>query len=729
MPRVPTYDALQVGANVLPAARVSAPQLPDFAGQQAQQFSQATGNLAASTGRIAADMTQQANQLRIDDALNQAKEAALKLTFDKDEGFSGLAGINALERPDGKPLADEYGGRLQSRLDEIAGTLGNDAQRRAFAQQAGGILANFRGQAIKHEASEYKTYALSVTEGIQATAMRDIAMNWNNPDAINAAVHRVQAQVYRQAQLSGMSAEWQEMQSRKLTSVAHKTALVAALQNNDPAYAGAYLTRYASQMDADDILAVRGTITKEMDSRTGLAAATDAMRKHPIATSDTERAFNILLGTESGNRQFDADGNPLTSSAGAVGIAQVMPETAKAAAKRAGMAWDEDRYQNDPDYNRALGLSEFQYQLQSFGGDLAKAYAAYNAGPGWVKKAEAAAAKAEPGTQEADWLWQLNNDGRSAENRKQTQDYVAKNMRQFNAGQGQAKRPTLAQVEADLQNDPRLAGNPERLKIARVEAERQYKVQTEAIKAAGEESVATALRGLYENGGSFSELPVSIRASIPPDQLTTVMNAAERIAKGDDTTSLWLYNRLTNSPDDLAAMSDDQFYALRISLSEADFKHFSQERAKRTGAAPGANGPGDLNSQAIKSGLDTRLNMMGEDPTPKDKSSEAERVGAMRKFIDGYFIAAQREAGKKFNDAEVEQHLDALFMRNATVRAWFSWLPGMDGTSSVPILSMSAGDIPSAEKDAIKAAFKRAGIDKPNDAQILDLYWQGQIKR
>ena len=45
------------------------------------------------------------------------------------------------------------------------------------------------------------------------------------------------------------------------------------------------------------------------------------------------------------------------------------------------------------------------------------------------------------------------------------------------------------------------------------------------------------------------------------------------------------------------------------------------------------------------------------------------------------------------------------------------------------MLTMKAGDIPSSEKTAIEAAFKRQGIDKPTDAQILDIYWKSQLAR
>lgn len=96
--------------------------------------------------------------------------------------------------------------------------------------------------------------------------------------------------------------------------------------------------------------------------------------------------FSRVLSAESGGRQFAANGQPLTSSAGAVGIAQVMPRTAPEAAQLAGVAWDEQRYRTDPAYNAQIGRAYFEKQLQDFG-DPAKAAAAYNAGPARVQQA------------------------------------------------------------------------------------------------------------------------------------------------------------------------------------------------------------------------------------------------------------------------------------------------------------------------------------------------------
>ena len=97
--------------------------------------------------------------------------------------------------------------------------------------------------------------------------------------------------------------------------------------------------------------------------------------------------FSRMIQQESGGKQFDRSGRPLTSSAGAIGIAQVMPGTAPEAAKLAGLPFDQNRYRNDPEYNLALGKAYYEKQLRDFGGNEQLAAAAYNAGPGAVRSA------------------------------------------------------------------------------------------------------------------------------------------------------------------------------------------------------------------------------------------------------------------------------------------------------------------------------------------------------
>lgn len=102
--------------------------------------------------------------------------------------------------------------------------------------------------------------------------------------------------------------------------------------------------------------------------------------------SNGNGTFAQILNAESGGQQFDANGQPLTSPKGAVGIAQVMPSTAPEAAADAGLAFDPEKYQNDASYNAALGQGYYQKLLGEFG-TPDRAAAAYNAGPGAVSAA------------------------------------------------------------------------------------------------------------------------------------------------------------------------------------------------------------------------------------------------------------------------------------------------------------------------------------------------------
>ncbi len=687
--------------------------MPDIAGQQARQLCSAMENAGGTMSRIALDMQQQADQVRVDDALNQAKEASLKLTYDKDVGYTNIKGQAALQRDSGQLLSDEYAGKLREQVQAIQGSLGNDNQRRAFAAQAGGMVTAFHGQAMAHESQEFKNYSLSTSEGIQSTALRDIGLNWNNPDAVGAAVERIKAETFRQAQLLGKSAEWQEAQARKMASNGHKVALLTALDQNNPEYAESYLNKFAGSMDADDILAVRGHITKEMNVREGVAAAADTFQKYQpqLQVGEADRAFNIALGTESGNRQFGADGKPLTSSAGAVGIAQVMPATAPEAAKLAGLPWDENRYRNDAAYNKALGLAYFQKQLQDFGGDVGKAYAAYNAGPGALRNAITLSERTRNPGGAGDWLSLLP---------KETQNYVAKNMAEFNAGGGKPTPPTQLEMEAQLRADPRLAGNPERMRIARTELNQRYEELTKAQKAQDDQNVSKAMQALEQVGGRWSDVPVAIRSAVPRKEVDNLMKYGQSISKGDDITNNAVYAKLAGDPQALARMSDDEFYKYKTVLSQSDFQHFASERGKARGDLTGANRPGDLNSGAIKQALDERLLMVGVNPNPKATDADATgRVGGIRKFINDEIGKAQANAGRKFSDVETAQFIDRAFATNATFKGFFS-------NTSKPTLAATVEDLDSKTKDSIKQAYKTAGIDNPTNAQLMSAFWRQQ---
>ncbi|MDX8481770.1 lytic transglycosylase domain-containing protein [Mesorhizobium sp. VK24D] len=78
------------------------------------------------------------------------------------------------------------------------------------------------------------------------------------------------------------------------------------------------------------------------------------------------------------------------SSAGARGLLQLMPGTAKQLAKKAGMIFSAARLTTDAGYNATLGSAFLGEQLDRFSGSYVLTFAGYNAGPNraaqWVAK-------------------------------------------------------------------------------------------------------------------------------------------------------------------------------------------------------------------------------------------------------------------------------------------------------------------------------------------------------
>jgi soluble lytic murein transglycosylase len=80
--------------------------------------------------------------------------------------------------------------------------------------------------------------------------------------------------------------------------------------------------------------------------------------------------------------QFDRQ---IVSHAGARGLMQLMPGTAREQAGKLGLSYNPSSL-NDPSYNIMLGSSYFQRMLDYYGGSYPLAVAAYNAGPGNVNR-------------------------------------------------------------------------------------------------------------------------------------------------------------------------------------------------------------------------------------------------------------------------------------------------------------------------------------------------------
>lgn len=91
----------------------------------------------------------------------------------------------------------------------------------------------------------------------------------------------------------------------------------------------------------------------------------------------------LVLGIIRQESAFDVGA---VSSAGARGLMQLMPGTAKGVAKQAGVKFAEKRLTTDTSYNITLGRAYVDDLLSRFGGSYVLMAAAYNAGPNRVRE-------------------------------------------------------------------------------------------------------------------------------------------------------------------------------------------------------------------------------------------------------------------------------------------------------------------------------------------------------
>ena len=85
-------------------------------------------------------------------------------------------------------------------------------------------------------------------------------------------------------------------------------------------------------------------------------------------------------------RQESSFDRSAVSHAGARGMMQLMPGTAREQAGKMGLAYDFGRLTTDPNYNVSLGSAYYARLLNSWGGNHVLAVASYNAGAGNVRK-------------------------------------------------------------------------------------------------------------------------------------------------------------------------------------------------------------------------------------------------------------------------------------------------------------------------------------------------------
>lgn len=359
-------------------------------GQGLMQAGQMVGQVGDQVDRQRQIQQAQDNVAATQDAMNQFRQHVRTIQYgDPDDpqtpGFLTLQGKAAMDGWKGASSA------VDQARQAIIGTLTPDQQkmfdRESGDYQNGALTAMGSHVGQQREAYQNQTYKATLSNLTdQGTA------NLENPAVFAGSLNRGRQTVMQQLGLRGVpldspvaQAELQNYNDQYLTTAVKASVdggkamqgmnLLQANQRNmsAPAYQQAFEQ-------------IQPHVWREQGDMLGRSVSNPGGVQSVPSQADPDATFGAMVHLESGGNQTDTKGNPVTSQKGAVGAAQLMPDTAKEVARTVGLEWDENRFRTDGSYNRALGQAYFQQLYQKYGNNLTLACAAYNAGPGNVDK-------------------------------------------------------------------------------------------------------------------------------------------------------------------------------------------------------------------------------------------------------------------------------------------------------------------------------------------------------
>jgi len=323
MPTVPTVTGRQVESRGVQSGGFNTFQVPQTGALVADAADKYMGAFAEAKQRANVALSQEASL-----KLSQAEEEL------KTQLFS-LKGQNAIGK--GLEFTHQYDEQIQS----LSASLPDDASRQMFMQQAQQQRIQFQGNVGRYERGQVNEFESNQYDATRQLQIQKEADSWNNPqEAVLAKNIRTVATARY-----GASRGWSQEQ------------ILAAIEKDNLA---------ATEMRAKNY-----AVDNPLGWMNGEFSADD--------TGGLDmRAVGIV---ESGGNHLNSDGSIITSSAGAQGRFQLMPETGKELAARRGI-----QYNPSDEEQHTMLASDYAQELSNKYGSELLSGAAYNWGQGNVDK-------------------------------------------------------------------------------------------------------------------------------------------------------------------------------------------------------------------------------------------------------------------------------------------------------------------------------------------------------
>lgn len=705
------------GPRVAPQGQtpyVDSPTVQNQTGEQLQQAGRAIEGVGAQATAVFEDRLREVNQLRIDEAISEAKARANDLTFDEKEGWSFVRGKDALERESGLALSEEYGDRYDKELDDIEGGLSNDAQRAAFAQARIRLGAGFRGEINQHEAKEYETWKTSVLEGVIQDNQRDIALHYDDPERTARSIDAIKGALYEAAKLKGTDrGDHLEGMVRKVVSDSHRLAVAAMLEDGNWTAAQTYLDKNKESLTEDDLFKIDVAIGREEDNAIATEAADEYIQQ--IFSTESASAPEDFVQPVSGAFAAVSDGGKFGNDRGTHkhgGVDLPRPAGTPISATAGGVvtrAEFSDTYGNVVYIKHDNGMETRYAHMQGFANGIKKGTR--------VNRGQILGGVGSTGRSSGPHLHYEVRDAKGNAIDPTKRHTVTRTT---------ASGPGLSDLLLAMRNDPRLRGHPERLAAAEQQVRSVYAAKQADQAVAQESARDAAFTALLQNGGDYSALPASVRASLDGSDLPGVLSfagsvqEARRAPEPESGSNLWALTKADIASGKVSNVSD--LLKMRPYLSDSDYKDLVGDvTAVKKG--DGAKVDSIKNADAAFKYIDAELAAIGIDTSPGDEESAAE-LGKFRAAFYRQYAVAEREKGGNLTGEEARKIGLSLIAETGKTEGGFLGF----GASKVRGYQLPRGtipysSIPVAAKQNIARDLRAAGIT-PTEARVVAVYAQ-----
>jgi soluble lytic murein transglycosylase len=532
MPTIPSYDMPQVQARTGGAQRVNINPVPIGPDPTILQ------GAARFAGDIIQKEQERADTAALMDAESKLSQARLDMMFNPESGVYSRTGKNALD------ITNQTLPQFDKTAESIGAGLSNPRQREQFARMLQSQRQQMSGELNRYEFTQRNAYYDQVDETNIKTSMQGAVQYANDPAQVAFSQSKATFVIGERGLRKGLPAEEILRQQQAASSGIH-TGVIDRLTQRDPLAAQEYYAKNFTQMTVDDQDRVQKVLGTSVKQQMAGNIASSLWSKGDMGGGGLPQ---LVIQAESG-------GDPsAVSPKGALGLMQVMPETAEETAREMGVPFDRDRLLSDPAYNQAIGTFYLNKMLGRYSGDQALALAAYNAGPGavdkWVKEI-GDPRKGEIST--AEFVQRIPY--------KETREYTSNILARSTSTSG----VPASQRYAD---GLRVAGNivdPQVRKYVMDNLEDRKKAATAQVNAMYDQAAE------YVNDGGFQAIPASLLAQIPADEQIKLRRMDDYRRKGEEPPTDYskMESFLRMPADQLAALSLEK--DVRPYLSNSDF--------------------------------------------------------------------------------------------------------------------------------------------------------------